>query len=218
MAVTSISSIQGVGLCSPLAGELTETQGVVTGTGTKGFFIQDPEGIAETRTSNAIFVYSPRSKPPVGALVAVSGKVVDFQHDLDGNERPSTQIVGRNTKVIARDGPRIEPAWLTAITVSKDPEELAQYLNSLEGMLVGIQLGATFIAPSNPFGDYVVLPKGSDAKRTPHGGVIIDSKNPNRWFPGFRVRNGEAPAGQRRSAIAQSCDRPPQLQVLLLSN
>ena len=193
MAMTPIHSVQGVGLRSPLAGEHIETQGVVTGTGSKGFFIQDAKGDGDTSTSDAIFVYSPRSKPPVGALVKVSGKVVDFQHDPDGNERPTTQIMGHNTEVIAREGPNVEPVWLTANSVPEDPEALAQYLNSLEGMLVGIEPGATFIAPSNPFGDYVVLPKGSDATRTPHGGVIIDPENPHRWYPGFRIRSRDAP-------------------------
>ncbi len=193
MAITPIHSVQGVGLRSPLAGEHIETQGVVTGTDSKGFFIQDAKGNGDTSTSDAIFVYSPRSKPPVGALVKVSGKVVDFQHDPDGNERPTTQIMGHNTEVIAREGPSVEPVWLTANSVPEDPEALAQYLTSLEGMLVGIEPGATFIAPSNPFGDYVVLPKGSDATRTPHGGVIIDPKNPHRWYPGFRIRSRDAP-------------------------
>jgi hypothetical protein len=180
-------------LRSPLAGEQIETQGVVTGTGSKGFFVQDATGDGDDGTSDAIFVYSPRSEPPVGALVKVSGKVVDFQHDPDGNERPTTQIMGRSTEVIALDGPSIEPVWLTADSVPEEPEALALYLNSLEGMLVGIEAGATFVAPSNPFGDYVVLPKGGDAIRTPHGGVIIDPQNPHRWYPGFRIKARGAP-------------------------
>ena len=193
VAITPIHSIQGAGLRSPLEGEHIETQGVVTGTGSRGFFIQDPKGNGDANVSDAIFVYSPQSTPPVGASVTVSGEVVNFKHDPDGDERPTTQIVERHTKVIARDGPRIEPVWLTAEGVSKDREALARYLNGLEGMLVGIEPGVTFIAPSNPFGDYVVLPAGDDAKRTPHGGVLINSKNPQRWFPGFRVRGRGAP-------------------------
>ncbi len=192
MAMTPIHAIQGVELRSPLAGEQIDTRGVVTGTGSKGFFIQDAKG-DDAGTSKAIFVYSRRSKPPVGALVKVSGKVVDFRHDPDGNERPTTQIMARSTEVIARDAPGIEPVWLTASNVPEEPEALARYLNSLEGMLVGIEPGATFIAPSNPFGDYVVLPRGSHAARTPHGGVIIDPENPQRWFPGFRIRGRGAP-------------------------
>ena len=193
MAITPIYSIQGSGLRSPLAGEHIETQGVVTGTVSKGFFIQDAVGDGDRSSSDAIFVYSPRSKPPLGALVEVSGEVVEFEHDTDGNDRPTTQIMGRAAEVIDMQGPGIEPVWLTAGSVPVDPEALARYLGSLEGMLVGIEPGATFIAPSNPFGDYVVLPKGGDAKRTPHGGVIIDPENPLRWFPGFRILGREAP-------------------------
>ena len=121
VTITRIYSIQGVGLRSPLAGKDIETEGVVIGTGSKGFFIQDAKGDDNASTSDAIFVYSPSSKPPVWALVIVSGKVVDFQHDPDGNERPTTQIIGRSTKVIAREGPRIEPVWLTANSVPNSP-------------------------------------------------------------------------------------------------
>ncbi len=64
----------------------------------------------------------------------------------------------------------------------------------MEGTLVGIPAGSTFVAPSNPFGDYVVAPPGAELARTQHGGVLIDPHEPVRWLPGFRVLNyGDAP-------------------------
>ncbi len=75
-----------------------------------------------------------------------------------------------------------------------EPKVLAAFLNHLEGMLVGIPAGATFVAPSNPFGDYVCVPPDADLVRTEHGGVLIDPLLPERWLPGFRVSNyGDAP-------------------------
>ena len=42
----------------------------------------------------------------------------------------------------------------------------------LEQVMFRVTLaGATFLAPSNPFGDYVVLPCGLEAPRTRHGGA-----------------------------------------------
>jgi predicted extracellular nuclease len=181
---TPIHAIQGSDLRSPLAGTEVRTRGVVTGTTRKGFFIQDPDG-GEAGCSHAIFVFSPRRKPPVGALVEVQGQVTDFS--LDEMERPTTQIHAVDTRTLDDEGPRLKPVWLTAERIALDNDALAAYLNSIEGMLVGIEAGATFVAPSNPFGDYVVVPAGTNATRTRHGGVLVDPHNPERWYPGFRI-------------------------------
>ncbi len=160
------------------------TRGVVTGTTRKGYFVQDPHG-GETGCSHAVFVFSPRRKPQVGALVEVQGQVIDFL--LEETERPTTQIQAVDARTLDDEGPRLKPVWLTGERIALDNDALAAYLNSIEGMLVGIEAGATFVAPSNPFGDYVVVPVGTDATRTRHGGVLIDPVNPDRWYPGFRI-------------------------------
>ncbi len=159
-------------------------RGVVTGTTRKGYFVQDPDG-GEAGCSHAVFVFSPRRKPPVGALVEVQGRVTDFV--LEETERPTTQIHAGDTRTLEDKGPRVEPVWLTAERLALDNDALAVYLNSIEGMLVGIEAGAMFVAPSNPFGDYVVAPAGTNATPTRHGGVLIDPDNPDRWYPGFRI-------------------------------
>ena len=111
--------------------------------------------------------------------------MVNYQPDA--NDRPTTQLEEHSTRVLAEHGPRIEPVWLTAARVLVEPPELAALLNRLEGMLVGVAAGATFVAPSNPFGDYVLLPADADLVRTQQGGVLIDPRAPERWLPGFRV-------------------------------
>lgn len=185
MTLTPIHEIQGTGPTSPLAGRRVGTRGVVTGRGRKGFFVQDPAGPREGGASSGVFVYQPRGGPPVGAVVEVRGEVVDYV--AEEGERPTTQIASQEVRVLQPDGPPVEPVWLTAEHVAMSNPDLAACLNGLEGMLTGIGAGSTFVAPSNPFGDYVVLPPGSSVPRTAHGGVRIDPDRPERWLPGFRV-------------------------------
>ena len=200
MSLTTIREIQGSGLTSPLAGRPVRTHGVVTGATRKGFFLQETEAPRDEERSCGIFVYSSTEKPHRGALVEVEGTVVDF---VDGEEdRPTTQLAATKTTLREERVPVVEPVWLTAAFVDVSNEELARRLNRLEGMLVGVEAGATFIAPSNPFGDYVLLPAGSSAPRTSAGGVRIDASRPQRWLPGFRILEyGHAPVANVGSEL-----------------
>ena len=182
---TPIQHIQGPELLSPLAGRRVTTRGVVTGATRKGFFIQDPRGDKRQPGSHGLFVFERRRRPPLGSLVEVSGEVVDYK--VGDNDRPTTQLKERSTRLLERVGPPIRPVWLTAERVLVPGPRLAELLNQLESMLVGIEAGATFVAPSNPFGDYVLLPPHADLRRTPQGGVLIDPQAPDRWLPGFRL-------------------------------
>jgi predicted extracellular nuclease len=192
MTITPIQRIQGPGLLSPLEGQVVAARGVVIGTTRKGFFIQDPHGDVDEAVSHGVFVFAHRHRPPMGSLVEVSGKVADYQPEENG--RPTTQLIEQTTRVLAKHGPHIDPVWLTAERVLVEPQRLAVFLNQLEGMLVGVPAGSTFVAPSNQFGDYVVLPPEADVVRTQQGGVLIDPQVPERWLPGFRVLDyAEAP-------------------------
>lgn len=187
MRLTRIAAIQGAGLRSPLAGQQVRTRGVVTGATRKGFFLQDPENPGATRggCSRAVFVFTRRGHPPVGAAIEVEGTVIDYlAHEHD---RPTTQIVPETTTILDATGPAIEPVWLTPDLLDCDLPELAGRLTALEAMLVGVEAGAAFSAGSNPFGDYVLAPEGLDVTRTPDGGVLIDPERPHRWLPGFRI-------------------------------
>lgn len=181
-----IQELQGSGLRSPFAGQLVTTRGVVTGKTRKGFFLQDPAP-DDSDASPGIFVFSPRRQPAMWCFAEVTGKVLDFLADED--DRPTTQIQADNTEVLQNRRMDIEPIWLNAKLLDRSMEELRVLLNSLEGRLVGIEAGATFVAPSNSFGDYVVIPKGCDLVRTEPGGVLIDSAEPQRWLPNLRIRN-----------------------------
>ena len=185
----SIREIQGDSLLSPVAGQTVVTRGIVTGAVRRGFFIQTPNKKWDGLGSDAIFVYSPDTKTSVGAEVEVSGECINFLKDDDA--KPITQIHLESLNVIQTRGDSIDAIELTADAVKVPNDELAIYLNSLEGMLVSIPAGSTFIAPSNKFGDYVVaLPEQFNEQGvvvTEHKGVIVASSNELRWFPGFRV-------------------------------
>jgi predicted extracellular nuclease len=183
--LTAIADIQGTSDCSPLAGRTVRTRGVVIGSSRRGFFIQDPDGDVAAPASCGLFVFG-RRRADTGALVEVEGRVVDFVRS--DNDHPTTQLKAQDCEVITPDGPPIAPVWLTAAMLPADVRALARLLNSLEGMLVGIEAGATFLAGSNPFGDYVVAPPGTDAPlQTAGGGILIEPENPERWFPSFRI-------------------------------
>lgn len=212
MAHTPIHQIQGPGLFSPLRGKTVSTQGVVIGSTRKGFFIQDPEGDPRGPASIGLFVYQRRRKPRLGSLVRVSGKVVDYQAQEGG--RPTTQLAEKSTEVVSDVGSTIEPVWLTAERVLAPHDELVAFLNGLEGMLVGVAAGATFVAPSNPFGDYVVLPPDAEVVRTQQGGVLIDPERPNQWLPGFRITNyAEAPTVHVGSTLREAVVGPLNFRV-----
>lgn len=191
MTTTPIYRIQGSTELSPLSGQAVRTTGVVTGHSRKGFFIQDPSFPGRAHgCSDGLFVFSYRTRPPRGAVVEVSGTVLDYspsEHD-----RATTQLaLDATPKIVAELGPTIEPTWLDAEVLRVSMRELAGFLSTHEGMVCGVRAGATFVAPSNPFGDYLVLPPGIEATRTRHGGVLIDRADPHRWYPSFRILDYE---------------------------
>lgn len=200
MKITSIAELQSEHFCSPYADQLVRTTGVVSCLARRGFYLQTPNVQWDKRRSNAVFVYSPDWSASLGAEIEITGKVVDYQkhenaklvtqlHFNPGDEGHA--LVSKRTP--KTDALNIEPIEFTKELLNVGNEDLAVLLNSLEGMLVRIAPGQTFIAPSNPFGDYVIAldaPKVDDSiLRSEHQGVIADEDNHLRWFPGFRVTN-----------------------------
>jgi uncharacterized protein len=60
VALTAISTIQGTGHISPLVGQTVTTTGIVIAVdtnGSRGFYIQDPNGDGNAATSDGIFVF-----------------------------------------------------------------------------------------------------------------------------------------------------------------
>lgn len=183
----SIEEIQGSGFESPLAGRAVKTRGVVSGYSRRGFFIQDPNGKNSQSSSCGLFVHDRRERPPLGATVILEGLVVDYQAHED--DKAVTQLKLARCIVQEASVQALPIVWLDADTLPKKPAELASFLNSHEGMLCGVKAGAVFIAPSNAFADYVVLPQGyaDDAVRSEHGGVLLKEGEQDPWYPSFRL-------------------------------
>jgi len=189
--VTPICDIRGGGPWAAMAGQVVTVKGVVTGLSRHGFFIQNTRPGPDAGISDALFVFSRKWPAPAGALLEVSGQVQDYVKQDNG--KPVTQLKLENVRVLKKRGPEIKPFELTADNVPADTAALAAFLNGLEGMLVTIAAGQTFIAPSNPFGDYVLIldveKPVEGVVRTAQGGVLLEHQNPLRWYPGFRINN-----------------------------
>ena len=191
MSTVTIRELQGEGYLSPYAGQEVTTRGVVTGVLRRGFFLQTPAKDWDGRGSDAVFVFSADWTVSVGYEVEVEGRCVDYLKD--DTAKPVTQIYLHEARVISTRRKKIEPIIIDQDFLPKCNHELALLLNSLEAMLVKVESGQTFIAPSNSFGDYVLAldakAKDDSILRSADGGAVLDTQNPLRWFPGFRVTN-----------------------------
>ncbi len=189
--ITPICQVRGAGPGSAMAGRTVTVRAVATGESRHGFFVQNVKSGPDPRVSDALFVFSPKWPAPIGALLEITGEVVDYVRQENG--KPVAQIKLDNVRVLQKKGPAIRPFELTADNVPACPAELVAFLHGLESMLVTIGAGQTFIAPSNPFGDYVLILDADKpvegVARTEQGGVLVDHANPLRWYPGFRISN-----------------------------
>jgi predicted extracellular nuclease len=191
VANIAIRDLQGEGHHSPYANQNVTTTGIVTGVVRRGFFLQTANKAWDGKGSDAIFVYSRDWKPNKGAKLVVSGECLDYvKHET---AKPVTQLRFESAEIKSTDTDGVVAISLTQEFLPSDNAQLAILLNSLEGMLLAIEAGQTFVAPSNTFGDYVLaldFPTPDEtAPRTKHGGFIGDQLNNTRWLPGFRVTN-----------------------------
>ena len=187
--ITPICDIQGNSIWSPMADQVVTTKGVITAIARRGFFLQSVKQNPDPLVSDAVFVYAPGWPAIKGSLVNVTGRVLDYIKGEHG--KPVTQVKLSEATLLKRRGPDIVPHLLTAGNLPVDNAELAVFLNGLESMLVTIEAGQTFIAASNPYGDYVLALDADGPEpgivRTGQGGVLLDHQNPLRWYPGFRI-------------------------------
>ena len=216
MTVIPIREVQGEELYSQFAGQEVRTTGVVTAVMRRGFFLQTPAVEWNGKASDAIFIYSREWNAVEGVELEITGKVVNYlKHET---AKPVTQIQLDQTRIRKAPGPNVQAIDITADFFPQRNSELALLLNSLEGMLLRIPKGQTFIAPSNPHGDYVLaldaqIPDNS-ALRTQHKGAIASIDNPLRWYPGFRITNyNHAPRLNVGSVLASDVIGPLNYRV-----
>ncbi|MEU6380013.1 endonuclease/exonuclease/phosphatase family protein [Streptomyces sp. NPDC046909] len=116
-----VHDIQGTTRLSPYAGKaVTRVPGIVTGvrtSGSKGYWIQDPEADTDARTSEGIFVYTGSAVPTVsvGDSVLVTGKVSEY-YPASG-QQSVTEITGPVATVLSSGNTVPEPVALDATTV-----------------------------------------------------------------------------------------------------
>ena len=146
-----IGEIQGEGHRSAFTGQTVLTTGIVTAVDTNGFYLQDPTGDGNARTSDGIFVFTSTAPTVrVGDAVSLTGQVGEYDADnggltvtqiaapvitvtSSGNALPSAVLIGTGglmppTQVIDNDG-------LTSYDPATDGID---FWESLEGMRVTI--------------------------------------------------------------------------------
>ena len=176
----AIWEVQGAGHVSPHLGARVRTSGIVTAVAKNGFYLQDPAGDGDDRTSDGIFVYT-RKKPGVAAgdAVSVSGKVGEY---VPGGARTDnlsvTQIGGSPSVAVISSGNPLPPPVVVGASGRRPPAGIIDddgftrfdpesdgidFLESLESMRVTIA-AARALAPTTRFGEiYVAADLGAGA-------------------------------------------------------
>jgi predicted extracellular nuclease len=197
-----IHDIQGTSRISPQNGKtVTNVPGVVTGvrsTGSKGYWIQDPEPDANPATSEGLFVYTGSATPlvKVGDSVLVSGRVSEYYPGgkssgtqsvteltgptavtlSSGNTLPAAQVIDSATLPEAY-APQAQGASIESLELQPDTYTL-DWLEAHESMLA--QIGdSRVVGATNAYNETWITTK-PDQNPTPRGGTILTGyDNPN---------------------------------------
>ncbi|TIC85159.1 hypothetical protein E8D34_13700 [Nocardioides sp. GY 10113] len=185
-----IHDLQGAGRLSPVAGDtVTNVPGVVTAvraSGSRGFWIQDPDADADPLTSEGVFVYTGSAAPTVsvGDSVLVSGRVSEYRPTSGG--QTLTEITSPAVTTIATGQalpaavPVVLPADYTKSgALETEPLEPAAYaldwLEVHEGMRVTLADDLRLVAPVNTQYDEIWVTTRPDQNPTPRGGTVYGS-------------------------------------------
>lgn len=194
-----IAQIQGAAHASPLAGQVVETEGVVTVKRATSFWIQDPSPDADPATSEALLVFgsTAASAVSVGDLIRIRGTVTEFRPGGSGggNNLTTTELTAPTVVAIQSSGNPLPPATVIGSAGRMPPTTVIEndaggsvetggifdpaddgidFYESLEGMLIQVD-NAVAVGPTSAFGEIPLLPdNGTGASvRTPRGGIIV---------------------------------------------
>ncbi|MFJ6121971.1 lamin tail domain-containing protein [Streptomyces sp. NPDC054775] len=197
-----IHDIQGTSRISPQNGKsVADVPGVVTGvrtTGSKGYWIQDPEPDGNAATSEGIFVYTGSATPlvKIGDSVLVSGKVSEYYPGgkssgtqsvteltgptavtlSSGNALPDAQVIDSATLPDAY-APQAQGASIESLELKPGTYAL-DWLEAHEGMRV--QIGDSRVVGATNTYDETWITTKPDQNPTPRGGTIVNGyDNPN---------------------------------------
>lgn len=194
--VLRIFEIQGEGHRSDQDGVLVATSGIVTGVVGNGFYLQDADGDANSRTSDGIFVFTGRAPAvAVGDAVMVRGTVDEFTPGATGLSitqilvsSPSDVLVGTRGNVLP-DAVLIGAGGLAPPTETIDDDGLTSFdpatdgidfYETLEGMRVTID-SPIAVSNTNGFGETDVVASGGAGATgfNSRGGITISDGDYN---------------------------------------
>ncbi|MEA3051573.1 MAG: uncharacterized protein QOG72_476 [Sphingomonadales bacterium] len=193
-----IYQIQGEGHATPYAGQPVTTTGIVTGVVGNGFYLQDPSGDGNARTSDAIFVFTSTAPTvAVGDAVEVKGIPQEFVPAADSLS--ITELVASNANVSVQSHLNSLPAAvLIGVGGVLPPTEIFEndgftsfdpttdgldFYESMEGMRVTIDAPVA-VSQTNSNGETWVLASGGAGSTgyDGRGGITISAGdlNPER--------------------------------------
>ncbi len=201
--------VQGAAHRSARLGDAaSDVQGVITGVGPHGFWLQDPQPDDDPATSEGLYVHW---DPPLvdgadlqpGQRVSVAGRVAEFTPTNRREQLPVTQLEAASVRVLAHDQPlpapvvlgrhgRVPPGALVCDDAvdgdgTAGPFDPAadglDFWESLEGMLVELREPVA-CGPTSSLNELWVLADGGAgaAPRTARGGIALvpGDVNPER--------------------------------------
>ena len=153
---TPISQVQGTGLTSPLTGTIT-IQGIVTARKSNGYIVQsrDVDADADPLSSEGILVFTNTAPPAgavVGALVQITGTVLEFIPSQDLNQPPTTELVAPFTFVqVSVSNPLPAVIALPAVSASSGVNQLERFehMRVSTGNLVVVAPTAGFVTEAS---------------------------------------------------------------------
>ncbi|GAA3385470.1 endonuclease/exonuclease/phosphatase family protein [Cryptosporangium minutisporangium] len=201
-----IHDVQGAAHVSPLRGQVVSVPGIVTARASNGFYLQDPQPDRDSRTSEAVLVYT-GSAPAVavGDAVTVEGTVTEFRPGgADGTANLATTQISTPTVTVTSSGNPLPAPTVLGAGGRRPPTTVVEndangdveaggrfdpasdgldFYESLEAMRVQVN-DAVAVGPTNSFNELPVLAdRGRGAgPRSVRGGIVLrpDDANPER--------------------------------------
>jgi predicted extracellular nuclease len=194
---------------SPYAGQTVTTEGIVTGIGTAGYFIQtrDVDADSAPSTPEGIYVYTGTGKVPAGAVVGnyvqITGAISTYP-SAASSHTPATEISTTAATVLATSQPLPTPVTITPSMLT--PSGGLYQLTPYEGMRVSI---ASLTSISGTGGSLTSEANEAEASNGQFYAVLTGTPRPFRE-PGIDIRDAQTglPAD-----VAHFDDNPERILV-----
>jgi predicted extracellular nuclease len=161
--------IQGNVQYSQYADERIETTGVVTlyTANEANFWLQDPSGDNNTKTSDGIFVAgggfpSSGPRPAIGDFIRIIAKVQEQQF---GNALPLTRLISVEEIEVLSSNNLLPQAVMLSLLPNQSIEEGIAFWEPLEGMLVQVE-DAIVVSPTSGFGEFAMITQANRKLRS----------------------------------------------------